>query len=107
MMRASRWIHILCMLMLPLGQHAALAHVAAHHSAPGSHVQHGGADDADSHAPECDFDGVYAQVLGGACTAAGEPAVLPGPDRGALGARGLQLRSDLPPHRSRGPPRLS
>lgn len=110
MARASRWIHIVCMLLLPLGQHAALAHVAEHHFAPESHAPHadaGDADDAASHVPECEFDGLYAQVLGGACTVAFQPALVPGPDRRVLEAHGARLRPDLPAQRSRGPPVLS
>lgn len=107
MARASRWIHIVCMLLVPLGQHAALAHAAEHHSAPEFHVPHGDADDAGSHVPECEFDGLYAQVLGGACTVAFQPALVPGPDPRALEAHGARLRPDLPAHRSRGPPVLS
>jgi hypothetical protein len=107
MMRVSRFVRILCMLMLTLGQHAALAHVTEHHSAPAVHVAQGGADGPGSDAPHCEFDGLYAQMLGGACTAACEPAILGGPDIRALGTPGLLLRSEIPAHRSRGPPRLS
>ena len=107
MMRLSRFVRILCMLMLTLGQHAALAHVMEHHSAAAVHVAHGGADGPGSDASHCEFDGLYAQVLGGACTAACEPSILAGPDIRMLGAPGFLLRSEDPAHRSRGPPRLS
>ena len=111
MTAVRRWIHILCMLLLPLGQHAALAHAAQHYApqvpapAPQSQLLDGG--DAVLQLAGCELHGLYAQVLGGACTAEGEPFLFLRPDAIVLEGQSARIRPDLPAHRSRGPPLLS
>lgn len=111
MTRVSRWIHILCMLLLPLGQHAAVAHAAQHHAeqlpAAASHSPHFTADDAALELAGCELHGLYVQVLGGAYTTECQPSAFPGPDCAMLEEQSARTQPDLPAQRSRGPPALS
>jgi hypothetical protein len=106
MKSARRCVHTVCILLLLFAQQAALAHAVWHQRAP-STTENLDVDKTSLQMGECDLHGVFAQVLGGACVNASDVSVPRLPNSESAESFQPRIKSDLPAHRSRGPPVLT
>jgi hypothetical protein len=102
-MKRSRWVDVICIVLLLYAQQQALVHAVWHQALPSS-IQHTDPSEASFGSAVCDFDGVFAQVLGAAgvsaCRLSLPPLAVSAPNA-CLQSR---AESDPPACRSRGPP---
>lgn len=100
-----RLIAAVVVALLAFAQHAALAH-GIWHAGEAAHAGH--SDHSAGKLPGCDFDAVYAEVLGtsGTSLLPGAPEYA-GRHAGPPGVPGSLVSASAPTPRSTGPPALS
>lgn len=123
-MTPRRYFHYLCILLLLVAQHSALAHATWHalghdeahagdaHAAHEHHAhEHAGDDAQDHHSPAdsrhaalCAFDLTFGQLLGGAHGSCALPIVAELPASIATYVFNPRLGTEAVPALSRGPP---